>query len=251
MADTLNIPKVGPVKKQYVIGVVSVAGAYVVYRWWSSRSSVPTVVDPSAGPSDFKNPDPNAPTTDIPTVTNPNVGDKPTTNAEWTAKAVADLENLGFEPGFVVTTLGKYLAGELLTLAEAALVRSAIALEGSPPNGAPNIRTTPTTPVRNDPPATLPSPRQPAPPRVTTPTPKPATPKPTPKPPTRVRTHTVRRSDTLSSIAQTYYGHGTPAYYNKIYNANAALIESVAKKNKKSSSEHGHWIYPGTVLTIP
>lgn len=63
------------------------------------------------------------------------------------------------------------------------------------------------------------------------------------------RTHTVKSGDTLWALAQKYYGSG--AQYKKIYNANQSIIESTAKKYGKSSSDGGHWIYPGTTLQIP
>lgn len=63
------------------------------------------------------------------------------------------------------------------------------------------------------------------------------------------KTHTVKSGDTLWAIAQKHYGSG--AQYKKIYEANKAIIEETAKKRGKSSSNGGHWIYPGTVLQIP
>ena len=36
----------------------------------------------------------------------------------------------------------------------------------------------------------------------------------------------------------------------QIYNDNASVIEEEAKKHGKESSDNGHWIYIGTVLTI-
>lgn len=44
---------------------------------------------------------------------------------------------------------------------------------------------------------------------------------------------------------------GSGAKYMQIYNANSGTIESTAKSHGKSSSSNGHWIYPGTTLTIP
>lgn len=62
------------------------------------------------------------------------------------------------------------------------------------------------------------------------------------------KTYTVKSGDTLWSIAQKNYGNG--AQYKKIYEANKTIIEETAKKRGKSSSDGGHWIYPGTVLQV-
>lgn len=61
--------------------------------------------------------------------------------------------------------------------------------------------------------------------------------------------YTVKSGDCLWNIAKKYYGSG--AKYTVIYNANKSVIESTAKKYGKNSSSNGHWIYPGTKLTIP
>lgn len=61
--------------------------------------------------------------------------------------------------------------------------------------------------------------------------------------------HTVVSGDTLWAIAKKTYGNG--AQYTKIYSVNSGTIEAAAKSHGKSSSNNGHWIYPGTVLTIP
>ena len=74
-----------------------------------------------------------------------------------------------------------------------------------------------------------------------------STPRPAPAPePTK---HTVKSGDCLWNIAKKYYGNG--AKYTKIYEANKTVIENTAKKYGRKSSSNGHWIYPGTVLTIP
>ena len=59
----------------------------------------------------------------------------------------------------------------------------------------------------------------------------------------------IKSGDTLWAIAKKKYGNG--AAYTKIYNANKSVIEATAKKYGKKSSSNGHWIYPGTKLTIP
>lgn len=62
-------------------------------------------------------------------------------------------------------------------------------------------------------------------------------------------THKVKSGDNLWSIAKKYYGNG--ALYKSIYTANKNVIEDAAKKHGKASSREGHWIWSGTVLTIP
>lgn len=69
------------------------------------------------------------------------------------------------------------------------------------------------------------------------------------RPSTKSNTYTVKYGDRLWNLAQKYYGSG--AQYTKIYNANKSIIESTAKRHGYKSSDNGHWIFPGTVLTIP
>lgn len=66
---------------------------------------------------------------------------------------------------------------------------------------------------------------------------------------TSAKTHTVKSGDTLWAIARKYLGSG--AKYGTIYNLNKTVIEQTAKKHGKTSSNGGHWIYPGTVLQLP
>lgn len=61
-----------------------------------------------------------------------------------------------------------------------------------------------------------------------------------------VSTYTVKKGDTLIRIARR-----KNTTWQKIYNKNKAVIEKTARKHGKANSDHGHWIWPGTKLTIP
>lgn len=77
-----------------------------------------------------------------------------------------------------------------------------------------------------------------------------AKPKTTKRATTQKKSYPIKPDDTLWAIAQNIYGSGSK--WTKIYDANKSTIESAAKKHRKGKgSDHGHWIYPGTVLTIP
>lgn len=62
-------------------------------------------------------------------------------------------------------------------------------------------------------------------------------------------TYTVKKGDTLWAIAKEKLGAGSR--YAEIYNLNKDLIEETARKHGKKSSDNGHWIWAGEVLTLP
>lgn len=106
------------------------------------------------------------------------------------------------------------------------------------PGPAPTI---PSSPVPSAPSAPSPAPRPSVPARtVTMPAPK------APASPAPARTHVVASGDTLWALAIRY---GTTS--GRIYSANASTIEAAARLHGRSSSDAGHWIYPGTRLVIP
>lgn len=63
------------------------------------------------------------------------------------------------------------------------------------------------------------------------------------------KSYTVKKGDCLWNISKKFYGKGS--LWKKIYKANKSTIEKVARKHGRKSSSNGHWIYPGTKLTIP
>ena len=62
-------------------------------------------------------------------------------------------------------------------------------------------------------------------------------------------TYIVKSGDTLTGISVMFYK--TSVYWRTIYEANKEVIESTARKRGMKSSDNGHWIFPGTALTIP
>jgi len=61
--------------------------------------------------------------------------------------------------------------------------------------------------------------------------------------------YTIVSGDTLWNIAKKKMGSGSQ--WTTLYNANKTVIENAARSRGKASSNNGHWIYPGTVITIP
>lgn len=104
--------------------------------------------------------------------------------------------------------------------------------------------TNPPNPITiNNPP---PAPGPVAPPPAPLPAPIPA---PAPPPAQTSISYTIQRGDTLWGIATKLLGSGSR--WSAIYTANKATIEAAARAHGYSSSQTGHWIFPGTRLVIP
>jgi len=160
---TVDIPGVGPVERRYVIGGVAVAAGIAAFVWLRRRNASAAdqtqgLIDPLTGlpyssenqaPTGYVNPNPVQSTVDSTTGTIK-------TNAEWTTDVIGKLGNIGMDASFVGTVLGKYLASQPLTLEEAAVVRTAWAFSGKPPQGPDNFTlsggsSTPGVPPPHDP----------------------------------------------------------------------------------------------------
>lgn len=145
MAETINIPKVGPVKKVYVWGAIGVVGAYVAWRWYSAgaaagdettyaTSDVGEGVDASGvvGAGGASGNVQYAGST-----TDGTSGDVIDTNAEWTQAAVQFLANQGKDPVAVSEALGEFIDRRPLDDAEQSIARAAMAAFGQPPENRP------------------------------------------------------------------------------------------------------------------
>jgi fibronectin type III domain protein len=143
-SGTVKLPGVGPVKKQYLfvgIGAVGVLAAYLVWRrQQAAANAVPadapldTGLTTGAGSDIYQGA--NAGGSGSSTGES-DITPMPTTNTEWTQQVIDSFTWL--EPGFVTSTIGKYLARVPLSSDEADFIRQAWAVRGKPPEGPDNF----------------------------------------------------------------------------------------------------------------
>lgn len=140
----VDLPVIGEVESRWLwIGGAAVAGI-VGYAWWARSRGGPigadVTVDPATGAGEEGGGRPLSPppggTVDLTEGTI-------STNEQWANRAVERLSEVGYEPGFVATAVGKYLARQPLNPDEVDVVRTAWALIGRPPQSAPPITETP------------------------------------------------------------------------------------------------------------
>lgn len=215
MADEVQVPVVGGVRRRVLIVGGAAVAVVLGYLYLSRRRAAADVpaVDPATGTATgdnlYSNPAPHTTVPGSVDATNP---DTITTNDEWVRAVVSDLAEEGWDATYVVTTLGRYLAGVPLEEGpDTNLVRSAWAVRGIPPVGTHplNIAQHTTTP----PPATGGS----TPPPTTTPKPAP------PRRYAEVQPYKPRHApwDTLSGIAGASHRSVTElASWNNISNVN-------------------------------
>jgi hypothetical protein len=142
VSETINVPKVGPVKKVYVLAGVGTVAAYVLWRYYAAASSSGAPAEPGEYQPDTSSvtQSGSAPTTgDRTGNTTDTTGTDGLilTNDQWTQRAVELLGVAGWEDRTVLTALGKWLSRQALTDQEALIVRSATAITGQPPVGGP------------------------------------------------------------------------------------------------------------------
>lgn len=155
MPESANVPGVGKVDRKWILaGGAAVAGIVLFAYWRNSR--VPDEEAPEEG-AEYATGDQWTPDAYIGATApggesyDPNDGttNRPGTNDEWSQRVVEALVSMaGYTNEMASQTVGKYLAGNPLTLSERILIQTAIALVGNPPSGAIPIFDipTPTTP---------------------------------------------------------------------------------------------------------
>lgn len=146
LAGTVDVPKIGKVKKAYVIVPLGLVGVYVAYRWWAAGTAEDDGPAASDGMYDPDLSDMGQSTGGGPSNVGGNTGaidtdgtgpDSIDTNAEWTTLAVERLTNQGYDGVVVSNALGEFLARRSLDASEATIARAAVALAGEPPIGRP------------------------------------------------------------------------------------------------------------------
>lgn len=153
MAEQVDVPGLGSMKKSWVIGGVAAAGGVVAYAYWrraSTPQTGPILVDPddAIGQGDYQ-----PPATGDPGGSRDETGDAIDTDDEWTRAATEYLVGTGgWEPSVIATALGKYLGKLKLKPMEADIVRSAVGAFGYPPKaGALPIQIEDSKPDNNPP----------------------------------------------------------------------------------------------------
>lgn len=143
MADTVKVPAIGPVKKQWLIAGGGLVVGIVGWAYWQrsrpSQAELNAAADPATAGDAI--PEDRIPP---PTVVGSQDFDTQgasaiiNTNTEWYTAAVEYLSGQGgYDFIFVTTTLGKFLARRELTQSEANLVQAAKGVVGEPPQGGP------------------------------------------------------------------------------------------------------------------
>lgn len=137
MSETLEVPKIGKLKKDYVIAGVAVVGGVVGYAWWRHRTdSAAAVPTPAAPTGDYVNPNPGVTSGSQNTnAVDPNVI---TTNDQWTTHALDQIARYtSYDAQFAAQAIGKWLGHIGLTTEEKLLIITARGLAGEPPVGGP------------------------------------------------------------------------------------------------------------------
>jgi hypothetical protein len=151
VTGTIDIPKIGPVKKPVVIAVGVGAVGMLGYAYYRSRSSAatdttdptsPDYVDPGtlpavAGAVDDSNLYGSGTST---STTTSDYGFTGTSNSQWTQYATTQLQQSdSWSYTDIVTALGNFVNNKALTATQQQIVQAAIAVAGYPPEGSHTI----------------------------------------------------------------------------------------------------------------
>jgi hypothetical protein len=138
-AERIKVPGIGEVPKPALYATLGVAGGIVVWAWWKRKndtSTTPVAPDPQdMGAANYA----GTGASSAPITVNSGNG-LPTfaSNAEWTQYAADKLGGTGgWDAGFILVALGKFLGRQALTDKEIEVVIAAKGVAGDPPIGGP------------------------------------------------------------------------------------------------------------------
>jgi fibronectin type III domain protein len=147
MADTVDIPKVGPVPKKTALIVVGAGAGLLVFMLYRQRRAAPAADTAAGAAPDTAAADPYQGLTDTGTggtvsgysqQGSDTATTGPTTNAQW-AQAAAESLGGSYDPTAITDALGRYLNHQPLSDLDQRIVQAAIAFAGYPPVGTYSI----------------------------------------------------------------------------------------------------------------
>jgi hypothetical protein len=136
----VDVPGIGNVKKEYVVGGVALVAGIGGYAWWKARQgssgNAPVVLNPNdVVPASDYQPSPTGNATQNVDQTSGAL----TTNAKWTTYVVEKLATYGFDPTVASASLGKWISRSSgpYSATDVEVIQRAIGLGGYPPEGGP------------------------------------------------------------------------------------------------------------------
>lgn len=139
--ESVDVPAVGNVKKEYVYGAVALVVGIGGYAWWKARGTSggkkqQLVVN---GNDVIPATDRVSPATGDSTVNVDGTSGKITTNAQWTQFVVDKIASYGFDPVVASASLGKWLTHAIgtYTATDIEVIQRAVGLAGYPPENGP------------------------------------------------------------------------------------------------------------------
>lgn len=140
----VKIPGIGNVEQKWVFGGAALVLGIVGYAWWKRGTAAADTTIPVAGTVDDAFTDASQDAYQgafgTPALTvHPDTGDSispPTTNDDWTRRAIEALTTVNYDPTAAAAALGKYITRQALSGPEADMVRYAVAVVGPPPVGS-------------------------------------------------------------------------------------------------------------------
>jgi len=136
MAETIKLPAIGPVKRQWVyIGGALIIG-FVGYAWFNRSKEAPPAEAPL---TEEEIPLDREPPSTVVGEESFEIGDVEviSNNAQWATAAISRLSDIGYDPISASVAVGKFLSRQSLSVTEREMIQGALGFLGPPPQGGP------------------------------------------------------------------------------------------------------------------